>query len=129
MILIIDDQMPVAGIMARYLERAGYMVAIAYNRNDALRQLPTLPHLQLVILDVHVPHFDDGMAILAAVQQHLPRLPVLLLTGATSVIPGVGGVPSIPILYKPLPMYALVAAVQRMLAAPALEAAHAYPTH
>ena len=91
MILIIDDQMPVAGIMARYLERAGYMVAIAYNRTDALRQLPTLPHLQLVILDVHVPTFDDGMAILAAVHQRErtglgQQIDMALMDVATSIM-------------------------------------------
>jgi CheY-like chemotaxis protein len=77
-ILIVDDEPAVLGVIASILADEGYTVQTAPDghiaRNMIAEELP-----DLLITDVMMPHLD-GWALLAAVRERTPALPVIVIS-------------------------------------------------
>lgn len=65
-ILVVEDEKPLAEAIAEYLGSIGYDVRNAYNGNEALKMLQTTTP-DLVLLDIVLPEMN-GIAILKAMQ-------------------------------------------------------------
>lgn len=85
-ILVIDDDVEIAGVLKEYLESqpsAAFRVETASNAKDGLaaarRHRP-----DLVILDIEMPGMN-GVEALKEFRRLYPGLPVIMLTGNTSV--------------------------------------------
>jgi DNA-binding response OmpR family regulator len=77
-ILLADDEDAITSNLAPFLERAGFLVRVAANGQEALDQIGHF-HPELVVLDVLMPLLD-GREVLRRLRQAGNWTPVLLLT-------------------------------------------------
>lgn len=82
-ILVIDDEIDVAALLAEAVRAEGHEVVVAH---DGKEGLALLGHLrpQGVFLDVRMPEFG-GIAVLRQIRAADARLPVVLITGRAQV--------------------------------------------
>jgi CheY-like chemotaxis protein len=109
-ILVVDDDPQVCSFIAHVLREAGYDVVEAYDGPEALRMVPAIPELQLLITDVVMPGlsgFDLASHIVAAF--NVPVLFVSAYEPSGIEIPG-------PLLTKPFTAEALLDLIARLLA-------------
>jgi len=80
LILVIDDDQTVCEVMARYLEREGFVVRTATGGREGL-QLAHQLHPAAITLDINMPDLD-GWTVLAALKgdPQLADIPVVLVT-------------------------------------------------
>lgn len=78
-ILIVDDDQDIRESLRDMLQHEGYCVRVAGTGADAIREV-TEAHYGAVILDIGLPDLD-GHAVLRALSQADPQLPVIILTG------------------------------------------------
>jgi signal transduction histidine kinase/CheY-like chemotaxis protein len=80
LILVIDDDQTVCEVMARYLEREGFVVRTASGGREGLRLAREL-HPAAITLDINMPDLD-GWTVLAALKgdPQLADIPVVLVT-------------------------------------------------
>ncbi|HEU0164175.1 MAG TPA: response regulator transcription factor [Thermomicrobiales bacterium] len=83
LILIVDDEPPIARLSRAKLEADGYAVVLATNGEEALRRIEE-DRPDLVVLDVMMPVMD-GFEVLRRLRA-TSQLPVILLTARTSDI-------------------------------------------
>jgi DNA-binding response OmpR family regulator len=79
-ILIVEDDPDIAGLIAMYLRKAGYLTETLASGRDAVASVVARPP-DLVVLDVMLPHLD-GLDVCRAVRAH-PRtaaMPIIMLT-------------------------------------------------
>lgn len=77
-ILIVDDEVAITSNLTPFLQRAGFEVAVAYDGQEALRQVAGFSP-DLVILDVIMPKLD-GREVLRRLRREGNWTPVVLLT-------------------------------------------------
>ncbi len=77
-VLVVDDEPTVRDIVARYLERDGYLVRQVADGDDVAAAVETF-HPDLIVLDVMLPH-RSGLDVLRDLGA---RVPVILLTART----------------------------------------------
>jgi two-component system alkaline phosphatase synthesis response regulator PhoP len=79
-ILIVEDDPDIAELVARYLDKAGYVTTRAASGRDALRLIAAKAP-DLVVLDLMLPHVD-GLEVCRAVRagEHTADLPIIMLT-------------------------------------------------
>jgi DNA-binding response OmpR family regulator len=79
-ILIVEDDVDIAQLVARYLQKAGYETDTAASGSDALRALNGAPY-GLVVLDLMLPQVD-GLEICRRVRadERHASLPIIMLT-------------------------------------------------
>ena len=79
-ILVVEDDPDIAGLIATYLKKAGYLVDTLASGREAMTAMAARPP-DLIVLDVMLPHMD-GLAVCRAVRAN-PRtaaLPIIMLT-------------------------------------------------
>jgi len=119
LILLVDDEAPVRELLAEHLEDAGYRVLATASGAAALALLATAETVDILITDLSMPGMD-GLAVIRAAQERLPRLPAVLLTGyagdgaALAVAGTVSG--SFSLLRKPVSGVELIDRVRTLLA-------------
>jgi DNA-binding response OmpR family regulator len=77
-ILLVDDERAITSNLAPLLERSGFLVAIAADGEEALRQVADFQP-DLVVLDILMPRLD-GREVLRRLRQADNWTPVILLT-------------------------------------------------
>ncbi|MEU0334619.1 response regulator [Streptomyces sp. NPDC006193] len=85
-VLVVDDDTRVARVNAAYVEKVpGFRVAgEAHNAAEALRQVETLPRLDLVLLDHYLPD-DTGLAVVREMRRRGHTADVIMVTAARDV--------------------------------------------
>lgn len=78
-VLVVDDEEQVRAIICEALQGAGYRVEQAIDGADALERIQKNPP-DLITLDIRMPRLD-GMAVLRAVRERHPTVPVIVITG------------------------------------------------
>ena len=78
-ILIVDDEESILLMVRLYLEQSGYRVSTATSAESAYQMLDK-DELDVIMTDVMMPG-EDGLTFLAKVHQHLPDVPVVIMTG------------------------------------------------
>jgi DNA-binding NtrC family response regulator len=78
-ILVVDDVDTIARVYARFLERQGYEVHIAYNGEEALLEFDQFKP-DLVISDIRMPKMS-GFELAVALRKKKPDLKIILMTG------------------------------------------------
>jgi len=76
-VLIVDDDVELAGLLRMALSQGGYTVDVVYDGLEALRRFTAAP-ADLVVLDVNLPSLD-GYGVLAELRRR-SDVPVLMLT-------------------------------------------------
>jgi DNA-binding response OmpR family regulator len=116
-ILIVEDDPDIAGLIAMYLRKAGYLTEILASGRDALSDIAARPP-DLAILDVMLPHMD-GLDVCRAVRAN-PRtsaLPIIMLTARTEETDRIVGleIGADDYVAKPFSRSELVARVRALL--------------
>ena len=78
-ILVVDDVDTIARVYARFLERQGYEVRIAFNGDDALSEWERF-HPDLVISDIRMPKMS-GFELASKIRKKEPKQKIILMTG------------------------------------------------
>jgi CheY-like chemotaxis protein len=79
-ILLVDDDSAVREVTAALLEETGYVVLQVGSGGAALDLLDRHPKIDLVLLDFAMPGMS-GAEVARQIQQRLPGLPILFVTG------------------------------------------------
>nr|WP_309100856.1 response regulator YycF [Fredinandcohnia onubensis] len=87
-ILVVDDEKPIADILQFNLEKEGYKVVCAYDGNEALEKVEEV-NPDLILLDIMLPH-KDGMEVCREVRKKYD-MPIVMLTAKDSEIDKVLG--------------------------------------
>jgi DNA-binding NtrC family response regulator len=87
-ILIVDDEEDSRAALQTLLGTWGYATDVATEGRDALQKAAAL-HPSLVVTDLMMPDMD-GLSLMSALQQEMPRVPVIILTGRATVDTAVG---------------------------------------
>jgi len=79
-ILIVEDDPDIAELVARYLDKAGFVTERAASGRDALQTIAVRPP-ELIVLDLMLPHVD-GLEVCRAIrgQEATAGLPIIMLT-------------------------------------------------
>jgi CheY-like chemotaxis protein len=117
LVLIADDEEPLAETVAFVVREAGYTPVIALHGREAL-EIARTRHPALLILDLMLPYVD-GEAVIAALREDAGRNgtsapPVVVMTGASVARARAAGADMV--LRKPFSLEDLERALQRFLA-------------
>ena len=78
-IMVVDDVDTIARVYARFLERLGYEVRIAFNGQEALDLWDTYEP-DLIISDIRMPKMN-GFELANAIRKKKPEQKIILMTG------------------------------------------------
>lgn len=119
-VLVVDDEVALAGVVASYLEREGFTVRIAHTGPEAVEQAREFEPV-VIILDVMLPGFD-GLEVCRQVR-HFSDAYILMLTARDEEVDKVLGLSmgADDYLVKPFSPRELVARVRAMLRRPRVQ--------
>lgn len=119
-VLVVDDEVALAGVVASYLEREGFTVRIAHTGPEAVEQAREFGPV-VIILDVMLPGFD-GLEVCRQVR-HFSDAYILMLTARDEEVDKVLGLSmgADDYLVKPFSPRELVARVRAMLRRPRVQ--------
>jgi DNA-binding NtrC family response regulator len=83
-VLVVDDELILCQSVEKILKRKGHVVNAVTSVADALKSLDAGNRYDLIIADLMMPQ-AGGLELLAAVQENWPELPVLIITGFSSI--------------------------------------------
>jgi DNA-binding response OmpR family regulator len=81
-VLLVEDDLAIAQLLARALEREGHAVHVAAEGRSALAQVRA-GNQDLVVLDLGLPDLD-GLEVCRTLRSEDARLPILILTARGS---------------------------------------------
>lgn len=116
-ILIVDDEKDFAEALAERLELRGVEAEVRTDGEAALAFISETPP-DVVILDIKMPGID-GFEVLRRIKASHPQLPVILLTGHSSIKDGIRGMElgANDYLLKPINIQELITKVEAAVAA------------
>ena len=79
-ILMIDDERDILEMLALQFQSEGYLVYLANDANEALKQLSVLP--DLILLDINMPEMN-GLELCTMIREHV-NCPIIFLTARIS---------------------------------------------
>ena len=117
LVLVVDDETPLTGVVGSYLEREGFQIALAHTGPDAVDTARALSP-DLIILDVMLPGFD-GIEVCRRVRQFSDAY-IIMLTAKDEEMDKVLGLSmgADDYLVKPFSPRELIARVRAMLRRP-----------
>lgn len=83
-VLCVDDSQVTCRMLSSVLDRKGYGVQVAYDRQTAMTLLNQHP-IDLVLLDLHVPAESDGLELLKWSLREKPYVSVIMMSANASV--------------------------------------------
>jgi len=112
-VLLVDDEVPFIETMTKRLEKRGLTITAAFSGTEALKTLEKDASIEVVILDVKMPHMD-GVEALKRIKAEYPLVEVIMLTGHATVETGIEGMKlgAFDYLMKPCEMDVLLAKVK-----------------
>jgi signal transduction histidine kinase len=116
-ILIAEDEDSVAGIMKKQLQRAGYSVTRVPTGDAAWALLEEDDTFDLLITDLVMPGKIQGAALARRVEENLPAMRLLLISGypQEAAIEGNGVAIRHTVLTKPVPRTELLRTIEKLL--------------
>lgn len=115
LILIIEDDAHIGGLVSEVLREAGYVVTLAPNLDAAREQASVGLRPAAIISDLVVEGAEDPATLAQALEVLFPGVPVTLMTGVPPKRRAHLGVTHDRILEKPFELEGLLRAVQEML--------------
>jgi DNA-binding response OmpR family regulator len=82
-VLIVEDQRDISSVVAKYLQKEGYLTFVANDGFEAL-ELFGSNNIQLILLDIMMPGID-GFNVLQEIRK-VSEIPVIMLTARTEEI-------------------------------------------
>jgi DNA-binding response OmpR family regulator len=125
-VLVVDDEVPLTGVVGSYLEREGFTVSVAHSGPDAVdRARQDQP--VLIVLDVMLPGFD-GIEACRQIRQFSDAY-IIMLTARDEEVDKILGlsIGADDYLVKPFSPRELIARVRAMLRRPRTTSASGVP--
>jgi CheY-like chemotaxis protein len=121
LILLVDDDIDLRGIIHRFLERSGFSVVAAGNGREALVRLET-QRVDLMLTDLMMPEIS-GIELIQTVRQTSPLLPIIAMSADADLrndrsLELAAQAGAQVVLEKPFAMNRLIREIQRLLATP-----------
>jgi PAS domain S-box-containing protein len=115
-VLLVEDDAAVRRVQGRLLSRLGFAVTECSSGASALKVIDQGTQVDILVTDVVMPQMN-GRELAAAIQQRIPGLPVLFVSGYTDDIVARQGVvrEGVALLEKPFTQAALGARVRELL--------------
>ncbi len=82
--LLVDDEKSFVEVLAQRLRQRGFEVFCAFSGEEALSQLETDDDLDIVVMDLKMPHLD-GIQMMKKLKKQYPLLEVIMLTGNSTI--------------------------------------------
>jgi DNA-binding response OmpR family regulator len=116
-ILVIDDEVKIADIIAEYLSIKGFEVKKAYGGQEGLDAIKQDPSIDLIILDKKMPKVD-GLAVMRRLKRLGINAPIIVITGSISLaqLTHSSNMRARHVLSKPLRLAKLLKIVNTVLA-------------
>ena len=121
LILLVDDDIDLRGILHRFLERSGFSVATAGNGREALERLE-IQRVDLLLTDLMMPEIS-GIELIQTVRLRNLSIPIIAMSADADLrndgsleLAALAGAQVV--LEKPFAMNRLIRELQRLLAAP-----------
>jgi CheY-like chemotaxis protein len=86
LVLVVDDDTRTARRLAQLLREDGYAVEVAGDGAAAVGRLSRLPHPDVLITDMQLPHVDGG-AVARYARAERPNIRVFFVTGYPQLAP------------------------------------------
>jgi two-component system, cell cycle sensor histidine kinase and response regulator CckA len=116
MVLVVDDESAVRGLVARALAARGFVPLEARNGIEAVELYASYrSHIVLVITDVEMPVMD-GLEAIDRMRELSPGVRAVVMSGANREL----DIPDCPFLPKPFTLAELMERVEQALAWPSL---------
>ena len=115
LILIIEDDTHIGGLVSEVLREAGYLAELSPNVNAAREQAAAGMRPAAIISDLVVEGAEDPAKLASEIEAIFPGVPVTLMTGVPPKRRAHLGVTHDRILEKPFDLEALLRAVATML--------------
>lgn len=115
MVLVVDDDKKICGLISAALAEKGWRTAVAHNGKEALDYLKrTDSPPDLILLDLMMPEMN-GWEFRKAQQEdpELAKIPVAIITGVDSADGKTGGLGAVDVLHKPSRIEKLTSLVSR----------------
>jgi two-component system response regulator AtoC len=116
LVLVVEDEVILAGAISTYLERHGYATAVAYCGEEGVR-LTEEASPDVAVVDIKLPGID-GLEVLSRVRDVSPATEVIMMTAYASVSSAVEAMRrgAVDYLHKPLDLEELRVVVDKALA-------------
>ena len=115
-ILVIDDDHVIQGIVEEALSDGGFQPAIAASAEEALTLLRgNQGKYRALVTDINLPGKLDGWEVARQVREIDPAFPMIYMTGDSADQWAANGVPNSILLQKPFAPAQLVTAVSQLL--------------
>jgi CheY-like chemotaxis protein len=121
LILLVDDDIDLRGILHRFLERSGFSVATAGNGREALERLE-IQHVDLLLTDLMMPEIS-GIELIQTVRRTNLLIPIIAMSADADLrndrsleLAALAGAQVV--LEKPFAMNRLIRELHCLLAAP-----------
>ncbi len=120
-ILVVEDEVGVAGFVKQGLTEAGYVVDVARDGSEGLEYALAFPY-DAIVLDIMLPKMN-GLDMLREIRERCVKSPVLLLTARDTVDDRVQGLDfgADDYLVKPFAFAELLARIRSLLRRPPLQ--------
>jgi CheY-like chemotaxis protein len=120
-LLLVEDEADIRSVTAQMLRDRGHIVIEAWDGSSALTALEQRQAkgegIDILVADIGLPGGTNGRQLARTVRQHLPDLPVLLITGyAGQAAAGSEPPDRVSLLSKPFSFEALAARVESLIA-------------
>ncbi|MBI3670988.1 MAG: sigma-54-dependent Fis family transcriptional regulator [Acidobacteria bacterium] len=79
-VLVVDDDATMATTLQEFLQREGYVVAVAFSAAEALAVQERDPHISVALVDL-IMSPTDGLTLMEQLHSRNPDLAVVLMTG------------------------------------------------
>jgi len=79
-VLVVDDDVRTARLLARLLAEDGFEVELATDGAAAIARLSRSPMPDALVTDLRMPH-ADGIAVARYARSRSPRIPIFIVTG------------------------------------------------
>jgi CheY-like chemotaxis protein len=121
LILLVDDDIDLRGIIHRFLERSGFSVVAAGNGREALACLET-QRVDLMLTDLMMPEIS-GIELIQTVRQTSALLPIIAMSADADLrndrsLELAAQAGAQVVLEKPFAMNRLIREIQSLLATP-----------
>ena len=112
-LLLVDDDRDGVEIRRLIFERAGYHVLVERN-GDGARRAFTEHSPEIVMLDMRLPHLEDGLALIREFRTQAPNVKIIVLAGLAGDLQGKPEAQMVDaVLAKPLRSEKLVKALAK----------------
>jgi DNA-binding response OmpR family regulator len=117
-ILVVEDEPIIRMALTDHLERAGFDVTESGSGDGAMEIIKAGTPIDLVVTDVRMPGWTDGIALALWVRHNHPRVKIIIVSGATDWSPALEGLGAEGVIMaKPYSVEAIALQAQELLGA------------